>query len=204
MIDPTTQDVMKLYLDYVGLPPELGPVEQQEFLERESSRISDRIDNMKVHMQEEAMRRYLKDNGHPAPYLIQVGLIEQAWAAATKFVIDEEIYNQLPEDMEAYPEDEEPTSVQVERAQARIQVHSSNPDRWRNPLNCADPSKEAEHLTDLLWAEKTPRFGYYAVHLIQAKIEDGQPYPTSTAHPLYPSFTSLLDERTAEHAASGK
>ncbi|MET4050455.1 MULTISPECIES: hypothetical protein [unclassified Rhodococcus (in: high G+C Gram-positive bacteria)] len=204
MIDPTTQDVMKLYLDYVGLPPELNPQEQQQFLERESSRISERIDNMKVHMQDQALSRYVKENGHPAPYLTQVGLIEQAWADATKFVIDEEIYNELPQDMEAYPEDLESRSSMEERDRARIQVHRGDPERWRNPLNCEDPSKEAEQLTDLLWAEKPPRFGYYAVHLIQARIEDGQPYPTSIAHPLYPSFTNLLDDRTAEHSARGK
>lgn len=204
MIDPITQDVMKLYLEHVGLPPELSPEDQQEFLERESERIAERIDNMKIHMQDRALRRYVKENGHPAPYMEQTGLIEQAWSEATTFVIDEEIYGQLSENLDDYPEDEEPTSVQTERELARIQVHRSDPERWRNPLNCADPDKWARNLMFQLWGDRTGKFHYFAGHLLQARIEDDQPYPTSTTHPLYRSFTSLLDERTAEYERTGK
>lgn len=204
MIDPITQDIMKLYLEHQGLPQELSPTDQQEFLERESERIAERIDNMKIHMESQVLERYLRENGEPAPYLEQVGLINQAWAQATDFVINEEIYNQLPEDMEAYPPDQESAESEAERDRARIQVHRSDPERWRNPLNCADPNKEADNLTDLLWPEKPVQFLYYAAHLIAARIEDDQPYPTSRNHPLYPSFTNLLDERVAERAASGK
>ncbi len=204
MIDPTTQDVMKLYLEHVGLPTELSPEDQQEFLERESERIAERIDNMKVHMQDQVLTRYVRENGEPAPYLEQVGLINQAWAQATDFVINEEIYNQLPEDMEAYPPDQESAEAEAERDRARIQVHKSDPERWRNPLNCADPIESTRSLIRLLWKDKPVRFQYYAVHLLQARMEDDQPYPTSPQHPLYPSFTSLLDERVAEYAASGK
>lgn len=204
MIDPITQDIMKLYLEHQGLPQELSPQDQQEFLERESERIAERIDNMKIHMQDQVLRRYMRENGQPAPFMEQVGLINQAWAQATDFVINEEIYGQLPEDMEAYPPDMESAEAEAERDRARIQVHRSDPERWRNPLNCEDPDKEADKLTDLLWAERPVQFRYYAAHLLAARIEDGQPYPTSRNHPLYPSFTSLLDERVAEHAASGK
>ncbi|MBY6708098.1 hypothetical protein HQ308_14930 [Rhodococcus sp. BP-241] len=204
MIDPITQDVMKLYLEHVGLPTELSPEDQQEFLERESERIAERIDNMKVHMQDQVLTRYVRENGHPAPYLEQVGLINQAWQQATDFVINEEIYNQLPEEMEAYPPDQESSEAEAERDRARIQVHRSDPERWRNPLNCADPDKEAGDLTELLWEERPMHFRYFAAHLIAARIEDSQPYPTSRQHPLYPSFTNLLDERVAERAASGK
>lgn len=204
MIDPITQEVMKLYLEHQGVPPELSPTDQQEFLERESERIAERIDNMKVHMQEQVLARYVRENGHPAPYLEQVGLINQAWQQATDFVINEEIYNQLPEDMEAYPLDQESPEAEAERDRARIQVHRTDPERWRNPLNCADPDREADQLTDQLWEGKPVQFLYYAAHLIAARIEDGRPYPTSRSHPLFPSFTSLLDERVAEHAASGK
>ncbi|KIQ14146.1 hypothetical protein [Rhodococcus sp. MEB064] len=204
MIDPTTQDVMKLYLEHVGLPTELSPEDQQEFLERESERIAERIDNMKVHMQDQVLTRYVRENGHPAPHSEQVGLINQAWAQATDFVINEEIYGKLPEDMEAYPPDQESAETEAERDRARIQVHRSNPERWRQPVNCEDPATSTRQLQDLLWEEKPSRFRYYAVHLLQARIEDDQPYPTSREHPLYPSFTSLLDERVAEYAASGK
>ncbi|WP_206509822.1 hypothetical protein [Rhodococcus sp. KRD197] len=204
MIDPITQDIMKLYLEHQGLPQELSPEDQQEFLERESERIAERIDNMKIHMQDQVLRRYMKENGATAPYLEQVGLINQAWAQATDFVINEEIYNQLPEDMEAYPPDQESAEAEAERDRARIQVHQSDPERWRNPMNCADPIESTRRLMRLLWKDKPVRFQYYAVHLLQARIEDDQPYPTSQSHPLYRSFTNLLDERVAEHAASGK
>ncbi|OZD60812.1 hypothetical protein CH263_20190 [Rhodococcus sp. 06-1059B-a] len=204
MIDPITQDVMKLYLEHVGLPTELSPEDQQEFLERESERIAERIDNMKIHMQDQVLERYLRQNGEPAPYLEKVGLINQAWAQATEFVIDEEIYGRLPADMEAYPPDQESAASEAERDQAQIQVHKSDPERWRDPLNCEDPDREADNLTDLLWPGQTVQFLYYAAHLVAARIEDGQPYPTSRNHPLYPSFTSLLEQRVAEHAASGK
>ena len=205
MIDPAVQDVMKLYLEHVGLPPELSPDDQQEFAERESERIAERIDNMKVHMQEQVLARYVRENGHPAPYMEQVGLINQAWAQATDYVIAEEIYGQdLPEEMEAYPPDQESPDREAERDAARIQVHRSDPERWRNPLNCADPDRPTLRLTDSLWGEKTVQFRYYAMHLLAARIEDDQPYPTSTTHPLYPSFTSQLDDRVAEHAATGK
>ena len=205
MIDPAVQDVMKLYLEHVGLPPELSPDDQQEFAERESERIAERIDNMKVHLQEQVLARYVRENGHPAPYMEQVGLINQAWAQATDYVIAEEIYGQdLPEEMEAYPPDQESPDREAERDAARIQVHRSDPERWRNPLNCADPDRPTLRLTDTLWGEKTVQFRYYAMHLLAARIEDDQPYPTSTTHPLYPSFTSQLDDRVAEHAATGK
>lgn len=204
MIDPITQDIMKLYLEHQGLPQELSPTDQQEFLERESERIAERIDNMKIHMQSQVLERYLRENGEPAPYLEQVGLINQAWAQATDFVINEEIYGQLPEDMEAYPPDQESAESEAERDRARIQVHRSDPERWRNPLNCEDPIKSTQQLMEQLWRDKPMRFRYYAVHLLQARMEDDQPYPTSPSHPLYPSFTNLLDERVAERAASGK
>ncbi|MGU3438245.1 hypothetical protein ACNHUS_35200 [Actinomycetes bacterium M1A6_2h] len=204
MIDPITQEIMALYLQHQGLPPELSPDDQQEYLERESERIAERIDNMKIHMQSQVLESYLRENGHPAPYLEQVGLINQAWQQATDFVIDEEIYNQLPVEMEAYPQDQESPEAEAERDRARIQVHRNDPERWRNPLNCADPEESTRALTGQLWQEKPGRFRYYAVHLMQAKIEDDLPYPTSRSHPLFPSFTSLLDERVAEHAASGK
>lgn len=204
MIDPITQDIMKLYLEHMGLPQDLSPTDQQEFLEKESERIAERIDNMKIHMESQVLERYLRENGEPAPYLEKVGLINQAWQQANDFVINEEIYGQLPENMEAYPPDQESAESEAERDRARIQVHRSDPERWRNPLNCTDPDKEADNLTDLLWPEKPVQFLYYAAHLMAARIEDGQPYPTSRSHPLYPSFTSLLDERVAERAASGK
>lgn len=204
MIDPITQDIMKLYLEHQGLPPELSPEDQQEFLETESERIAERIDNMKIHMQSQVLERYLRENGEPAPFMEQVGLINQAWAQATDFVINEEIYGQLPEEMEAYPPDQESAESEAERDRARIQVHKSDPERWRNPLNCADPIESTLWLTDALWKDKPVQFRYYAMHLMAARIEDGQPYPTSRNHPLFPSFTSLLDERVAEHAVSGK
>lgn len=204
MIDPITQEIMKLYLEHQGLPPELNPDDQQEFLERESERIAERIDNMKVHMQSQVLERYLRENGEPAPFMEQVGLINQAWAQATDFVINEEIYNQLPVEMEAYPPDQESPEAEAERDRARIQVHRSDPERWRNPLNCADPIQSTLWLTDALWKDRPVQFRYYAMHLLQARIEDDLPYPTSQSHPLFPSFTSLLDERVAEHAASGK
>ena len=202
MIDPAVQDVMKLYLEHVGLPPELSPDDQQEFAERESERIAERIDNMKVDLQEQVLARYVRENGHPAPYMEQVGLINQAWAQATDYVIAEEIYGQdLPEEMEAYPPDQESPDREAERDAARIQVHRSDPERWRNPLNCADPDRPTRQLMKQLWADRTPTFRYYAVHLLAARIEDDQPYPTSPNHPLFPSFTSQLDARVAE--ASG-
>lgn len=204
MIDPITQEIMKLYLEHQGLPPELNPDDQQEFLERESERIAERIDNMKIHMQDQVLERYLRQNGEPAPYLEKVGLINQAWAQATEFVINEEIYGQLPAEMEAYPPDQESAASEAERDQARIQVHKGDPERWRNPLNCEDPERSTQKLMELLWEERPMRFRYYAVHLLQAKIEDDQPYPTSRNHPLYPSFTSLLEQRVDERAASGK
>lgn len=204
MIDPITQEIMKLYLEHQGLPPELNPDDQQQFLETESERIAERIDNMKIHMQSQVLERYLRENGEPAPFMEQVGLINQAWAQATDFVINEEIYGQLPEDMDAYPPDQESAESEAERDRARIQVHQSDPERWRNPLNCADPDKPTRALMEQLWAEKPMRFRYFAVHLLAARIEDDQPYPTSQSHPLFPSFTSQLDERVAEHAARGK
>ena len=204
MIDPITQDIMKLYLQHQGLPPELSPTDQQAFLESESERIAERIDNMKIVMEQQVLRNYMRDNGQPPPYMEKVGLINQAWAQATDFVINEEIYGQLPPEMEAYPPDQESPEAEAERDQARIQVHKSDPERWRNPLNCADPDKEADRLTDQLWKGRPVQFLYYAAHLIAARIEDNEPYPTSQSHPLYPSFTSQLDERVAETAASGK
>jgi hypothetical protein len=204
MIDPITQDIMKLYLQHQGLPPELSPTDQQAFLESESERIAERIDNMKIHMQDQVLRNYMRDNGQLPPYMEKVGLINQAWAQATDFVINEEIYNQLPKEMEAYPPDQESPEAEAERDRARIQVHKSDPERWRNPLNCEDPIESTRRLMRLLWKDKPSRFQYYAVHLLAARMEDDQPYPTSTEHLLYPSFTSLLDERVAEHAASGK
>ncbi|MCX6489423.1 MAG: hypothetical protein NTX68_00345 [Rhodococcus sp.] len=204
MIDPITQEIMKLYLEHQGLPQELSPDDQQAFLETESERIAERIDNMKISMEQQVLQRYMRDNGQPPPYMEKVGLINQAWAQATDFVINEEIYGQLPPEMEAYPPDQESPEAEAERDQARIQVHKSDPERWRNPLNCADPVESTRQLMRQLWKDKPARFQYYAVHLLQARIENDEPYPTSQSHPLYPSFTSQLDERVAEHAASGK
>jgi hypothetical protein len=83
-------------------------------------------------------------------------------------------------------------------------VHRSDPERWRNPLNCTDPQQSTRQLMLTLWENTSVQFRYYAVHLLQARIEDDQPYPTSRTHPLYQSFTSLLDARTAEYEHSGK
>lgn len=204
MFDPTAETVTKLYLEHIGLPKELNPDEQQQFLTHESERISNRVDNMRVEMQEQVLTRYQKENGEPAPYREQVRLINQAWKQALDWVITEEIYGQHPELMGAYPPDMESAAAIIEQEQARIQVHASDPERWREPLNCRDSHWSTGQLNRSLWGDRPKMFRYFGTALLQARIDDGQPVPTSQTDPLFPSFTALLEARTAEYERNRK
>lgn len=198
--DPIARTVAEYWIRDKGLPPTLTEAQQQE-LDAEIERVGALVETAILRAQETAVAEHVRSTGRPPTHLQKTELLGQARRSAIEQVIATEIFEQDdPADEDTLTGEGESGRERTEREQARILVHSRDPERWRNPVNCPDPDDWVIELTTRLWAGHPIRSLWIGGALLQTRYDDGQPIPDSTTHPLYRSFTDLLDQATVDPA----
>ncbi|WP_231373837.1 hypothetical protein [Nocardia sp. 348MFTsu5.1] len=203
------QIVARVWRTEIGLPDNLTPTEQEQFLDREGERIENLIEEL-VPGQGPLVEDYRATHGTAPDYLTTVQLITMARHQATEQVLTAELYEQIPEPSPEFEptqtlEELEETEQQI--AAARIEQARGDRDRWRRALDRSEPTPEVEALVSQLWPHRTAWFRVAAQYLIQARSEDNEPIPAGPQDQLVAEFTSQVEQelqakgrvRDAEH-----
>lgn len=181
------QIVDNIYSQHLQLPQNWTAGQREKFLENEASRISLQIADLAAQMGEQAVQHWQNQNGHPPDYLTKVGLLNNARSQAMETVLNNELYEQIPQTED--PNDlEAPTTETLARSQVPWDQ------RWTSPRYRSEPSEQIEDLAAAIWPapDFSAVFRIKAQYLLAARAEDQLPLPTHQHDPLAATLADLV------------
>ncbi len=176
------QIVARTWREYIGVPQEWSSEQTEAFFTGEATRMADRIARMQAEAQLVVIRQWRNaHSGNQPDYLTQVGLINAARAQCQEIVLSEELYEQIPEELdeETYLTgewDESNWGRLPEGNEVWAVAARANPDRWTTVFR-SDPTEEIAAAVAELWPERTATFHLYMELLWQSRAEDDKPVP---------------------------
>ncbi len=194
------QVLTAIYPEYLPLPlpPDHTPEQRQDWLTSEADRLATAIFDLSHEMAEAAIQDWIRRNGAHPDYLTKVGLVNTARLSAQEIVLNNEIYEQIPED-----EDEDSLGEDLLGIGILDADPPNRPDptgvpwqqRWTDPDYRTDPSEELEAQVARIWPQ--PQFStmyqILAGYLLASRAEDGEPIPTSSRDPLAAQLAPLIE-----------
>src|SRR5262249_43339969 len=123
---------------------------------------------------------------HP-DYLTKVGLLNAAMASAKEIVLNNELYELIPE-----PEDPSDESIETPPSLERSQVPWDQ--RWTRTQYRSDPSEQIEDLVAQIWPDPdfSAVFRIKAGYLLAARAEVHLGLPTHREDPLAEELAALV------------
>lgn len=188
------QIVTRVWRTEIGLPNNQTPEQQEQFLDRESERIENLIEEL-VPGQGPLVEQYRQTHGQAPDYSTTIQLINMARQQATEQVLTAELYEQIPSpasEFEPTQTLEEANEDQSRADAARIEAAKGDRDRWKRALDRSEPTPEVEALVSQVWADRTAWFRVAAQYLIQTRSEDNEAIPTGPNDPLVAEFSSQV------------
>lgn len=187
-------EVSRVWTDLIGLPESMTESEKQEFLQERTAEISAQIELSMGTAQGPLVASFKSEHGREPDFPTKLALIETARAQITAQVLQEMLYEQIPEALDPFPEEADSGNVPEKSAEQ----NRNDPQRWRKALVRSEPRKEIEELTDQLFPTRSTLYRVMAAYLMQTLSEDGRQIPTSSSDPLLPSFISQLEAAMVE------
>lgn len=180
------QIVQDVYNNHLQLPQEWTTSRREEFLETEAARISRRIAELSAEMGAAAVAEWTARHGDHPDYLTKVGLLNTATAQAKEIVLNNELYEQIPEPPEP------PTQPETETLPDRSQVPWDQ--RWTHTAYRSDPSEQIEDLVAAIWPDPdfSAVFRIKAAYLLAARQEDQLPLPSHRGDPLAAQLAQMV------------
>lgn len=174
------QIVTQAYEQHLGLPGGWSPAQRHAFIAAEADKISYRIAQLAADLEAQAVGEWTRSHGQHPDYLTKVGLVNTARSQAMETVLNEELYEQIPE------QEDPPSSLWGEDQPTPDRTQMPWDQRWTNPAYRSDPSPTTEDLIAALWPKPafSAVFRIKAGYLLSARAEDGLPVPTDPADPL--------------------
>lgn len=179
LTSPQIQQIVEdAYTRFLQLPDEWTPAQRQRFLDEQAAHISYLVAELGAEMGAQAVADWTKAHHSPPDYMTKVGLLNTAHAQAMEIVLNNEIYEMIPDFNDT------PTDSEAPPMPPREQVPWNK--RWTSPRYRTEPSEELEALVRRVWPDPrfTVGFRIKAGYLMAARIEDGLPIPDHPGHPL--------------------
>lgn len=178
------------YRDHIGIPQDWTPEQTRVFLDTEAARLGRLIAATSAQLQEQAISEVTTRTGQPPDYLTTVALINQAKSQARELILTQELYEQVPEQVEI-PDDPSFETDLSDEPPAR--VNWDDPNRWKT-LNRSEPRPETITLTNQVWSDRSALFRIKAGYLLQARLEDQVPLPQHPDDPLVATLTAMVEQ----------
>jgi hypothetical protein len=177
-----------VYTEHLQLPPEWTPGQRQEFLETEAAKISYQIAELAVEMSAQAVTDWTSRHGEHPDYLTKVGLINSATASAKEIVLNQELYEMIPEPQDSTSTDQIAPEPILDRSQVPWDQ------RWTRTQYRSDPSEQIEALAARMWPDPdfSAVFRIKAGYLLTARDEDQLPQPSRPGDPLAAELAQMV------------
>nr|VTP01798.1 hypothetical protein BIN_B_04198 [Mycobacterium riyadhense] len=183
------QIVSEVYAGPLQLPQEWTQTRRQDFIETEAAKISYQVAELAAEKGAQAVGEWTRTHGQDPDYLTKVGLLNTARTQAMEIVLNNELYEQIPE------QEDQPLDLWGEQDQPppdRSQVPWDQ--RWTSPPYRSDPSPTIEALIADLWPDPqfSAVFRIKAGYLLAARHEDQLPLPSHQADPLAHELAQMV------------
>ncbi|MGH3556009.1 MAG: hypothetical protein ACRDTK_00550 [Mycobacterium sp.] len=182
------QIVQTIYTDHLQLPTEWNAAQRHEFIEAEAAKISHQVAELAAEMGEQAVADWIARHDDHPDYLTKVGLLNAATAAAKEIVLNNELYEMIPEPPDPTPSD----LIESESACDRGPLPWDQ--RWTRTRYRTEPSEQIEALTATIWPDPTYSavFRIKAGYLLAARAEDELPLPSRPGDPLTEQLAQMI------------
>lgn len=182
------QIVHTVYTDHLRLPVEWSAARRQEFIEAEAGKISHQVAELAAQMGEQAVADWIARHGNHPDYLTKVGLLNTATAAAKEIVLNNELYEMIPEPPDPTPGDLIDTQQVLDRSQIPWDQ------RWTRTRYRTEPSEQIEALAATIWPDPnySAVFRIKAGYLLAARAEDQLPLPDRPDDPLAEQLAQMI------------
>lgn len=190
------QIVADVYTSHLQLPAEWTPARKREFIEEEAVRISHQVAELAAELGEQAVAEWTSRHGDHPDYLTKVGLLNTASASAKEIVLNNELYEMIPE-----PHDSTPTDL-VDTAPPWLESPEPMPDRsqmpwdqrWTRTAYRREPSQQIEDLVARVWPDPqfSAVFRIKAGYLLAARDEEQLPLPEDPDDPLAAELAQMV------------
>jgi hypothetical protein len=180
--------VHAVYTDHLQLPAEWTAAQRQEFIEAEAGKISHLIAELAAEMGEQAVADWIASHGDHPDYLTKVGLLNTATAAAKEIVLNNELYEMIPEPPDSIPSD----LIEGEPVLDRSLIPWDQ--RWTCTRYRTEPSDQIEALAAATWPDPnySAVFRIKAGYLLAARAEDQLPLPRRPGDPLAEQLAQMI------------
>lgn len=182
------QIVADVYTHQLELPAQWTPARRQEFIEAEAARISHQVAELAAQMGEQAVAEWTARHGDYPDFMTKVGLLNTAMSSAKEMVLNQELYELIPQP----PEDETSDLSDLEPMPDRSQVPWDQ--RWTRTYWRSDPSEALEDLAARVWPDPdfSEVFRIKAGYLLAARDEDQLPLPADQHDPLAAQLAQMV------------
>lgn len=194
-VDPTVRaEVARIWREWIGMDPSLPKAEREAQIDREAARLTELIQEIVGDSPHGfLMEQWRKDHpGQDPDHQTAVAMIETAWRSARTRVLETELYPQLSieEQQQTEAEMRELAEDSDRQVQQLKQIH--DPDRWSRGL--VEPTELATRIVDRVWGTAgSLEFQELALALIQQRLDDDQPTPSTAADPLREQLEMMID-----------
>jgi hypothetical protein len=186
----TSPEIRKILADvydqHLQLPQDWTIARREEFIETEAARIGRQIAELSAEMGEHAVTEWTQHHGEHPDYMTKVGLLNTAMASAKEIVLNNELYELIPEPQE--PQTDPEPLILLDRSQVPWDQ------RWIHTQYRTDPSAQIEALAAAIWPDPdfSAVFRIKAGYLLVAREEDRLPLPTGREDPLAEELTQMV------------
>ncbi|MGN2642246.1 hypothetical protein ACTD5D_39985 [Nocardia takedensis] len=195
-IDPIIRArVAQIWGEWIGMDPDQPESEQQEFFDREAARLTQLTEEMVgASAHGFLMDRWLSEHPGESPdHQDAVAMAATAWRSAREKVLATELHEQLSPALQARVSEELGRINADAVARAQQLRADRDPDRWRGAM--VEVSELASTIVSRVWgSEGDLEFQELALALIQQRLEDNLPTPTTSADPLREELSLMIDE----------
>lgn len=186
-------EVRRIWGEWIGLDPALSEQRREEQIEQEAARLTQLVEET---VGDSAhgflMDRWRQENPGVTPdYPTTVALMNTAWQSARSKILEEHLYPQVTE--EIYQRVTETDTLIEDERQNHLQALQQSRDENRWTTLSVDISPLASRIVDRVWMGQPGRFLLLAQALIQQRLDDNQPTPTTATDPIAETLAAMID-----------
>lgn len=196
-IDPIVRaEVSRIWREWIGMDPALSVGEREAQIDAEALRLTSMVDQMVGDSPHGFLAEQWRQEhpGQEPDFPTTVALIETARRSARSKVLEMELYPQLTAEATSQTEQELAEISATAAAEARRLREARDPNRWRRSM--VEVSELAERIVSRVWGTAgTFEFQMLALSLVQQRLEDNEPTPTTSADPVREELEAMIDEQ---------
>jgi hypothetical protein len=185
------QAVDDVYRQWLTLPEEWTPTQQQQYLQDLISRLDRMASELADTLAAAAIQEWTTRHGEHPDFQTTVGLRQTALQNARETIVRQELYDLIPQD-----ENEETVDFDPPLHQPIPASQVPWDQRWKDARYRGEPGEQIEALADRVWPAPafSVMFRIKAAYLLIARIEDGLTVPEGPQDPLAAELAPMVYE----------